>query len=352
MKAKPSTSSYAQVKFLPLLFLVSALILFLPAGRQLVQAAPNLNQYSTKSFSLDSNNVAVQPLNMGGLAMTNASTVQGVKSLIGATNETVYFGGAGLTGTAVVVGKAAQHGLYVYMPSTAGGIGVISWSQDGAPAIKAVQTQNFASPSASVYRSIAPGDNPSPSQPTTSTFMVGQDAAFTSDLMDLQTGTGSPQFRFLYNGDLNITGSFTASSITGHTNGVSASTGKVGEILATALSSGSSNSLTSGSTTTIISRSLAAGDYLVSGNANLTATSLTSTGYVAGIGTTVGTLPTDGTEVPRLLQTTTLTFNDSVTLPPKHIVSSTSFTVYLMIKPTFSAGTCRGYGFLNIQRQY
>jgi hypothetical protein len=136
----------------------------------------------------------------------------------------------------------------------------------------------------------------------------------------------------------------------GTTTNDSASAGNVGEVVFSAIASGSAVSLTNNTASNITSISLTAGDWDVWANANFSGTSATVTQKEAGIGSTSATLPTDGTEVYSGEQTTTTTAIDSITLTKKRFSLSTTTTIYLVGKSNFSAGTMTGFGSLHARR--
>lgn len=138
--------------------------------------------------------------------------------------------------------------------------------------------------------------------------------------------------------------------ITGVISGVSATAGAVGEVKYSPIASGSAVSLTTATTANVTSIALTAGDWLVSGNINITATSATQTASSAGINTVTATIPADGSGVNSAFTSTTTTFKDGLTCSVKEVNISTSGTVFLVVNQTFSAGTEAAYGSLTAWR--
>jgi hypothetical protein len=143
---------------------------------------------------------------------------------------------------------------------------------------------------------------------------------------------------------------FTVFTSGGVTDASAGAAGTLGEVISSAVASGSAVTLTNASAWNVTSISLTAGDWDVRGNVNFSASSATVTGTVGGISTTSATLPTDGTEVYSGVQVTLLSETDSVTMPPKQINVSATTTVYLVGKSTFSAGSVTAFGSINARR--
>lgn len=129
-----------------------------------------------------------------------------------------------------------------------------------------------------------------------------------------------------------------------------ATAGRLGEFGHSEVASGSAVSLTTGTAANVTSISLSAGDYDVRGNVNFAGSSSTVTSRSGGITSTSATVPTDGTEVFNGAQTTTTTETSSVSVPAKRFSLSTTTTIYLVGKATFSAGTMGGFGSISWRR--
>jgi len=138
--------------------------------------------------------------------------------------------------------------------------------------------------------------------------------------------------------------------LVGKTDASAASAGIVGEVISSLVASGSAVAMNTGVGTNVTSISLTAGDWDVSGNVNFSAASATVTATSGGITTTSATVPTDGTEVYSGVQVTLLSETDSVTIPRKQINVSSTTTVYLVGKTTFSAGTVSCFGAITARR--
>lgn len=136
----------------------------------------------------------------------------------------------------------------------------------------------------------------------------------------------------------------------GVTDGSSAAAGKVGEVISAAYPSGGAGLVVTATTTNVTSISLTAGDWDVEANVNFLGTTATLGGSSAGISTTSLTLPTDGTEIYSAAITTLLTATDSIIVPRKAVNVSSTTTVYLVAKQTFTAGTVKVFGSLTARR--
>lgn len=136
----------------------------------------------------------------------------------------------------------------------------------------------------------------------------------------------------------------------GITNTGNATAGTPGEVVTSSVSAGAAVALVTATGTNVTSISLTAGDWSVEGNINFAATTATVTGTSGGITTTTLTVPNDGTEVYSGVQVTLLSENDSVTIPRKRINVSSTTTVYLVGKCTFSAGSVSAFGAITATR--
>jgi len=138
--------------------------------------------------------------------------------------------------------------------------------------------------------------------------------------------------------------------ILGAVNASTAAAGMLGEVFSSAVASGSAVVLATATTTNVTSISLTAGDWDVSGNINIAGSTATYTQGVGGTSTTSVTLPTDGTEVYSGAQFTLLSVTDGLTVPRKVVNVSSTTTVYLVAKATFSAGTMTAFGSITARR--
>lgn len=115
----------------------------------------------------------------------------------------------------------------------------------------------------------------------------------------------------------NVTGVSTA--IPGTVTNDNAAVGNIGEFVQSLVAVGSPVSLTTATAKNVTLISVLGGDWDVGANANLSAASATQTGSSAGISTTTGTLPTDGSECYSGVVTTVLSETDTITLPRKRV---------------------------------
>lgn len=123
-----------------------------------------------------------------------------------------------------------------------------------------------------------------------------------------------------------------------------------GEIISSAVPSGSAVSLTTATPADVTSISLTPGDWDVEGNINFAGSGVTLTSSIGGLSSTSATLPSDGSEVYSGLQLNTTTATNGVTLPRKRISLSATTTIYLEGQATFSAGTEAAFGSLTARR--
>jgi hypothetical protein len=141
-------------------------------------------------------------------------------------------------------------------------------------------------------------------------------------------------------------------AILGTTSNTPAGMSRLGEYISTSKAVGSPVSLTTATAANIVSISLTAGDWDVSGIVSYTASSATVTQKAAGISATSATLPTDGSEGYSGASQTTTTNIDSITLTRKQLLLAGTTTVYLVGKATFSAGTVGGFGVITARRAH
>lgn len=114
-------------------------------------------------------------------------------------------------------------------------------------------------------------------------------------------------------------------------------------------SSGQTNLITTISTN-VLQVTLAAGDWDVQGNVNFGGTTATVTAETAGIGTVANTIPGDGSQCFSWLTLATTSYSDTITIPAQRINVSTSTTVFMCAKATFSSGTIVAYGQIRARR--
>lgn len=176
----------------------------------------------------------------------------------------------------------------------------------------------------------------------------------TTSLLNLYSGGGfylgsTPSDPGAGNFQAEGTGKFVAGIIGTSTND-SASSGNVGQIVTSAVASGSPQTLSTGTAANVTSISLTAGDWDVEGNINFIDTAATVTETEGGIGSTSATLPTDGTEVYSGVQLVAATTNDGLTLPRKRITISSTTTIYLVASQTFTGTGATAFGSITARR--
>ena len=140
----------------------------------------------------------------------------------------------------------------------------------------------------------------------------------------------------------------------GVTDGSSAQSGVLGEVIESLVASGSAVALTTATPANVTSISLSAGDWDIDGHvvfAGASATTAAGDLFSTGISTTSATLPTDGSEQPvGVPAVTTTSFKAGTSLIKKTISLSGAATVYLVAEATFSAGTMGAYGSIVARR--
>jgi hypothetical protein len=138
--------------------------------------------------------------------------------------------------------------------------------------------------------------------------------------------------------------------IQGVTDASNAGAGNVGEQVISLVGVGSPVSLTTITAANVTSISLTAGDWDVYGNVNLSETSATVTKRSAGISATSATLPTDGSECYLSILSSVATELNSISMPGTRINVTTTTTIYLVVKLTFTAGTVGAFGSISARR--
>lgn len=139
--------------------------------------------------------------------------------------------------------------------------------------------------------------------------------------------------------------------ILGTNDGSAATAGDVGEATAAMVASGSAVALTTATGANVASITLTAGDWDVAGNVNVACSSATHTGSTAGFSTTSATPPTDGSEGYNGTQLTTASATLSVPVVLGRVSLTSTTTVYLTVKSTFSAGTAGAFGKIVARRR-
>lgn len=153
------------------------------------------------------------------------------------------------------------------------------------------------------------------------------------------------------NGTLTVTAaSFTVNGVivsTGVTDASSAATGKVGEYLTSTASSVTVS--TTNTATNIVSLTLSAGDWDVTGNLQFVNSSASITTARCGISSTTASLA--GFPYEAVYNTTfTASATNALPVPTRRISVSASTTVYLVGYFTFSSGSATAAGFIRARR--
>ncbi len=141
-----------------------------------------------------------------------------------------------------------------------------------------------------------------------------------------------------------------ASGIVGTSTTTAAAVGIIGQGVTTSLAVGSAVTFTTATAMNVITVTLTAGDWDVSGHVNFSETLASVSARSAGITTTSATIPTDGSEGENGVQSTIVSEKNSITINPQIIRLSATTNVYLVASATFSAGTAVGYGSITYRR--
>lgn len=146
---------------------------------------------------------------------------------------------------------------------------------------------------------------------------------------------------------------FAAPSLVGVTDASSASTGNVGEVITTTLASGSAVSQTTATVTPVLSSAYTAGDWMIVANVTFLNTTATPTELQAFLGTASGTSTTGQDTALNTCYATPTAAVTSATITcdiSYRFNTSSSGTMYLKAKPTFSAGTITAFGSMTMRR--
>lgn len=150
----------------------------------------------------------------------------------------------------------------------------------------------------------------------------------------------------------------TASQIVGTSTNDSAPAGNIGEFVTSTKASGAAVALTNSTTANVVSVSLTAGDWDVSGAVNFALAGVTGTKICSGISLTSSTLPSQaggsglGTDALSVLPliTTLVTDTASLHIAPVRVSLASTATVYLVANQVLSVGTSGAYGTLRARR--
>jgi hypothetical protein len=137
--------------------------------------------------------------------------------------------------------------------------------------------------------------------------------------------------------------------ITGTATNDSATAGDIGEYVSSVLPSASSVSLSNGTSKTITSISLTAGDWDITGLAQLNGT-LTGTFFIASIVTTTNTSGTRGDNAVSTPTMPTASIDLSLSIPEYRVSLSGTTTYYLTANVAFTGGTATAWGRINARR--
>lgn len=141
-----------------------------------------------------------------------------------------------------------------------------------------------------------------------------------------------------------LTGLTAPSPLQGVTDASSAAAGKIGEYVSA--TTGTAVSLTSNAVSALISVSLTAGDWEVSGVVSL-APSVSVTNNWAAVGTVSGTIDAFPARYQSLV---TFSTSSQFPVPSRRINIAATTTVYLQAAAVFASGTCTGQGFIQARR--
>ncbi|AET91091.1 putative membrane-localized protein [Burkholderia sp. YI23] len=143
-------------------------------------------------------------------------------------------------------------------------------------------------------------------------------------------------------------------STVGVTNGGNAAAGAIGEYKSSDVPIGSPVALTAGTAANITSVSLTAGDWLCSGTATFLQTGTTGvTTIAAGMNTTSATMPLteqQGYAALNLTFATGSAYANAITVGNWRYNVTTTTTVYLVAKASFTSSTESAYGFIGCYR--
>lgn len=143
-----------------------------------------------------------------------------------------------------------------------------------------------------------------------------------------------------------------ANQIPGTTLTDNASVGNTGETNSATQNASGGVVLTSGTVANVVSMSLTAGDWDLSGMVNFAFVSATQSGDTqAGASAVSANLPGSDYLIGNLpLRLTTTTCNASIVVPTQRISIAVTGTYYLVALANFSAGTCKASGIIYARR--
>lgn len=172
-------------------------------------------------------------------------------------------------------------------------------------------------------------------------------------VIDVLDNLGSENWYVTREGNVSQLGTLTVGptdAIVGVSTNNNATAGNLGESVASVIPLASAVSLATATAANVTSISLTAGDWDVTGCVSFSATSATRTATSAGISTSPGTVPNDGSESYEGIQTTTATEKDSAPIARTRVSITSATTIYLVASATFSAGAVSAFGNLTARR--
>lgn len=143
---------------------------------------------------------------------------------------------------------------------------------------------------------------------------------------------------------------YAGGGLKGTTTNDAATAGNVGQTISSYIATGSAITLTTTVAVNITTISLTAGDWLVSGQVTYNETTATFTERVGSISQTGATILADGSECYEGGLTVAASNKNTLPLCSKRISLASTTTIYLVTKPTFSAGSATAFGFISALR--
>jgi|SRR5687768_1343955 len=164
------------------------------------------------------------------------------------------------------------------------------------------------------------------------------------------TGTESIGGNKTFTGNMVVDGTLDPSGIIGTTTNDSAATGEIGEYTVNAVTEGSPVALTTGSTKTITSINLTAGDWNIYGQGGVTLGATTSITSFFGSASLTNNVADYYQFAYRASAWVPGAVAMSYTIPFRRISISIPTTVYLVMAASFTVSTCSGFGFIAARR--
>jgi hypothetical protein len=177
-------------------------------------------------------------------------------------------------------------------------------------------------------------------------YWNGVSLAIPSNMMTTdtaQTVTGAKTF----NSALSIDPAY---GIQGVTDGSSASTGYVGQVITSSIDSAAAVDLASTAASDVTSITLTPGDWVVDGSVNFALNAATLSLGESAINTTSATITVDGREGYSGVVQTSASVTIGAPVPSRSISVSANTTVYLVALGTFAGTGCKAFGTIRAQR--